>query len=70
MAFILAIVVGGVVTDPWTARLGQAATASPDGGASEELRTVVGDPRAKWGTVLLMSIVAVIVFLMVVKPLS
>ena len=68
--FVLAVVVGSTITDPWTARLGEAATASAGGGPSEELRTIVAEPRARWATVALMVIVAVIVFLMVVKPLS
>jgi hypothetical protein len=69
-AFVLAMVVGGTITDPWTARLGQAATATADGGSSDELRAVVADPRARAATAVLMTVIAVIVFLMVVKPLS
>jgi len=69
-AFVLAMAVGGLITDPWVGRLGAAAAASPSDTPSDELRTVVGDPRARWATVLLMVIIATIVFFMVVKPLS
>jgi hypothetical protein len=69
--FVLAIVVGVTITDPWMARLGAAAaTADGAGGTSDELRGIVAEPRARWGTILLMAIVATIVFLMVVKPLT
>jgi hypothetical protein len=69
-AFLLAMALGGLVTDPWTERLGAAAAASPADGPSEDLRAVVADPRARWATAGLMALVATLVFLMVVKPLS
>ncbi len=68
--FILAMAIGGLISDPWAARLGAAAAASPSGAASEELRTVVGDSRALGGLIALMVLVAAIVFVMVAKPLS
>lgn len=69
-AFAMAMAVGVLITDPWVGRLEQAAAASPPDAASDELRAVVGDRRAKWGTAALMVLVATLVFLMVVKPLS
>ena len=68
--FIGATLIGVLIIDPWTARLGGAAEASPEGEASDALRTVIGDPVARaasWG---LMAVVAALVFIMVVKPLS
>lgn len=65
-AFALAMAIGGLVTDPWVTRLGQAAAA----GGPEELRTVVEDPKARLGTVALMALLAALVFIMVVKPLG
>ena len=70
VAFVSAIVIGVGITDPWAARLGAAATVSPADGPSDELRSVVADPRARFGTAALITLTVVIIFLMVVKPLS
>ena len=70
VAFIGAIAIGITITDPWVTRLEQAALASPDGAASPELTAVVDDPRARIGAWALQGIIALMVFLMVVKPLG
>ncbi|MBA2633818.1 MAG: hypothetical protein H0U86_12610 [Chloroflexi bacterium] len=70
MAFIGAIAIGITITDPWVTRLEQAALASPDGAASPELAAVVEDQRARIGAWALQGIIALMVFLMVVKPLG
>lgn len=70
VAFIVAVAIGVTITDPWVARLEQAAAASPDGSASPELAAVVDDGRARIGAWALQGMTAFIVFLMVVKPLG
>jgi hypothetical protein len=69
-AFVGATAIGMLVTDPWAARLEAAAVASADGGSSGALQTVIADPVARAGTWALMLLVAVLVFLMVVKPFA
>ncbi|HET7686479.1 MAG TPA: hypothetical protein VFM19_08760 [Candidatus Limnocylindria bacterium] len=69
-AFLGAMVLGITITDPWVGRLERAAAASPDGAASPELLAVIGEPRARMATWALQAIIALIVFLMVVKPLG
>lgn len=68
VAFVAAAVIGITITDPWVVRLERAAAASPDDEPSPELRAVVADARARFGTWALMGLIAVLVFLMVVKP--
>ncbi|MGH2428560.1 MAG: DUF2269 family protein [Candidatus Limnocylindria bacterium] len=70
VAFVAAVAIGITITDPWVARLEQAAAASPDGAASPELAAVVADGRARLGAWTLQGTIALIVFLMVVKPLG
>lgn len=69
-AFVAAMLLGFLVADPWAARLAAAATHSPDDAPSEELTRVIADPMARVATWGLMLLVAVLVFLMVVKPFS
>jgi hypothetical protein len=52
------------------ARLEREAAASPDDGPSDAIRAVVADPRAKVGACALWGLIALLVFLMVAKPLS
>jgi len=70
VAFVGAILIGVLISDPWAERLGRAADASPEGEASEALRIVIGDPVARGATWALMGVIAAMVFIMVVKPLS
>lgn len=69
-AFIGAILIGVFITDPWVARLSAAAEESPTDQASDGLRAVIADPLARGATWALMAMVALLVFIMVVKPLS
>lgn len=69
-AFVGATLIGVLVTDPWAARLEAAAIATADGGSSDALGAVIGDPVARAGTWALMLLIAALVFLMVVKPLA
>jgi hypothetical protein len=69
-AFVGATLIGVMVTDPWAARLEAAAGATADGGSSEALQVVIGDPMARAGTWTLMLLIAALVFLMVVKPFA
>jgi predicted integral membrane protein DUF2269 len=69
-AFVCATLIGVLVTDPWAARLEAAAVATAEGGPSDALQVVVGDPFARAGTWALMLLIAALVFLMVVKPFA
>lgn len=68
VAFAVAMAIGITITDPWVARLERAAAAGA--AQSSELAAVVADRRALAGTWVLQGMVALIVFLMVVKPLG
>lgn len=70
IAFAAAAGIGATITDPWVERLERAAHASEDEVASEALRAVIDDPRARFATWALMGLIAALVFLMVVKPLG
>lgn len=70
LAFVAAFAIGFTITDPWVARLERAVGASPADGPTEPLDAVVDDRRARVGTWGLQLLVAVLVFLMVVKPLG
>ena len=70
VAFAGAFVVGTAVTDPWVVRLEKAAADSPTERPSDALRAVIVDRRARYSVWVLMALVAVLVFLMVVKPLG
>lgn len=70
VAFLAAMALGITIGDPWVGRLERAAAESPAEAPSDELRAVIADPRARAATWALMVLVAVLVFVMVVKPLS
>ena len=69
-AFVGATVLGVLVTDPWAVRLEAAAVATAGEGSPDALQAVIADPVARAGTWALMLLVAVLVFLMVVKPFA
>jgi hypothetical protein len=69
-AFVGATLIGIFVSDPWVSRLEAAAVATAEGGSSDALQAVIGDPVARAGTWALMILVAALVFLMVVKPFA
>ena len=68
VVFVIAMVTGATITGPWTGKMSMAAEASPTDAPSPELLAVVHDRRALMGSVILMSAIVVIIFLMVVKP--
>ena len=65
--FVIAMLTGALLTDPWVGRLREAAVASGDAG-SAELSTVIDEPRAKIASAWLMLTLVVIIALMVFKP--
>jgi hypothetical protein len=67
---VLAMVIGIGVTDPWVGRLDKAAAASTDETASGELAAIIGEPLPGYGSWAQMALIAILVFIMVVKPLS
>ena len=70
VAVAAAFVLGATITDPWVDRLAESAANSPDDASSDELIRVIEDPRARFATGGLLVLIAVLVFLMVVKPLG
>lgn len=66
--FAIAMATGALISAPWGARLGEAAFASPTDAPSAELQAAIHDRRGMISTIVLMSMVVAIVFLMVVKP--
>jgi hypothetical protein len=68
VVFAIAMAVGAMVSGPWANAVGRAAEASPVDAPSTELTAALHDRRGTISTALLMSAIAVIVFLMVVKP--
>ncbi len=66
--FVIAMATGGAITGPWAGRMAAAATASADDQPSPELKLVIHEPRALIGSIVLMSAIVVIIFLMVFKP--
>ncbi len=66
--FVIAMATGGAITGPWAGRMAAAASASSDDQPSPELQLVMHEPRALIGSIVLMSSIVVIIFLMVVKP--
>jgi len=70
IAVAAAFAVGMLVIQPWSRRLHTAAANSPDGMASPELQSVIEDAGARVGSRVLIGLIALLVFLMVVKPFS
>ena len=67
--FVVGLAIGAGVTGPWVGRVARAAAASGEQ-PSAELEAEIGDPRARYGLVVFWLLVAAIIFVMVVKPLS
>lgn len=68
VVFVIAMATGGSTTGPWAGRMAAASATSGNDVPSEELSLVMHDRRAVVGSVVLMSAIVVIIFLMVVKP--
>jgi hypothetical protein len=65
--FVVAIITGATITDPWVARVRTAAAASPDA-PSPELLGAIDDRRSRIASAWLMTTTVVIIGLMVFKP--
>jgi len=70
VAVAAAAVLGFAVTDPWVGRLERAAESSSPQSPSPELVAVIREPLARYATFALIFLIAFLVFVMVVKPLS
>lgn len=70
VVFVGAMLTGITVIDPWVAALEREAATSPVEAASPTLRAVIDDRRARIGAAGLQGAIALLVFLMVVKPLG
>ena len=68
LVFVIAMATGAITTGPWAERVASAAAASETDRMSPELTVVVHDGRARVGSVVLMSAIVVMIFLIVVKP--
>ena len=68
IVFVIAMVTGATTTGPWAGKMAAAAASSPDDAPSAELAGLTHDRRAIAGSVILMTSIVVIIFLMVVKP--
>lgn len=68
VVFVIAMVTGGAITGPWAGRVAETAAASGTDGPSSNLVLVMHDRRAAVGSVILMSAIVLIIFLMVFKP--
>lgn len=66
--FILATVVGAVITTPWFKKVTQLAAESPDAAPSPELRAALDDPRARFTDWFDPLIIVAFLFDMIVKP--
>ena len=66
--FVIAMVTGATTTGPWAERMHGLALASGPDSPSSELSATIHERRALIGSVVLMSAIVVIIFLMVVKP--
>ena len=70
VAVAAAAVLGFAVTDPWVGRLERAAESSSLQSPSSELLAVIREPVARYATFALVFLIAFLVLVMVVKPLS
>lgn len=69
VVFAIAMATGAMLSEPWAKRLGEAAMASGDSDApSPALTAAIHDRRGIISTAVLMTAIAVIIFLMVAKP--
>ncbi|MDQ6682924.1 MAG: DUF2269 family protein [Chloroflexota bacterium] len=70
VVFLIAMVTGAAVSGPWAQRVAKAASASEPTAPSAELEAALADPRGLVSSAILMGSIVVIIFLMVIKPLS
>jgi hypothetical protein len=70
VAIAAAFAIGLTITDPWVGRVDAAALASADDAPSPQLQALIDDRRVALGARTLMVLLALIIFLMVAKPLA
>ena len=68
IVFVIAMVTGATITGPWATRMAAAADASGNDAPSPDLDLAIHDRRAAIGSIVLMSAIVVMIFLMVFKP--
>lgn len=68
IVFVIAMVTGATTTGPWAMRMAVAADASGDDAPSPDLAIAIHDRRAIIGSIVLMTAIVVMIFLMVLKP--
>ena len=68
IVFVIAMFTGATITGPWAERMATTSAANGHEGLSPELVLVMHDRRAAIGSVVLMSSIVLIIFLMVFKP--
>jgi hypothetical protein len=66
--FIVATIVGAVITTPWFKKVTQLAAESPDAAPSPELSAALDDPRARFTDWFDPIIILAFLFDMIVKP--
>jgi hypothetical protein len=66
--FIIATVVGAVITTPWFKKVTQLAAESPDAAPSPELTAALDDPRARFTDWFDPLIILAFLFDMIIKP--
>ena len=68
IVFIIAMLTGALVSDPWAQRVATASAASGDDSPSDEHVAAVHDQRAFIASAVLMSAIVVLNFVLVFKP--
>ena len=70
LLFIVAMLIGARINEPWGKRLGMALRTVPDGPIPPEIDAFFTDRRMNWITVVDYLVVVVLIYDMVVKPFS
>ena len=70
VVFGVAFILGGAIQGRWIGKVREAAESSPDEAPSDELQRLLNDRKARYAFWLLYLAVAVVVYVMVIKPYS
>ena len=68
--FGVAFILGGAIQGQWIGKVRQAAESSPDDAPSDQLQRLLNDRKARYAFGLLYLAVALVVYIMVIKPYS
>ena len=68
VAFILALLTGAILGDPWARQVGRAAVESPGDTPSPEMEAAIRDRRGTIASAVMVGSVAVLIFLAAIKP--